>query len=74
MLGGIQRKTTMPKSKLYVSLNAEIWRNSKGERHREDGPAVKLQGDYKEWFLNGLRYKVRGPSIKLNINIIYEGP
>jgi len=32
------------------------WRNEKGERHREDGPAISWGCGYKDFYLNGKNY------------------
>ena len=31
----------------------KIWLNSKGQPHREDGPAIEYANGYKAWWLNG---------------------
>ncbi len=32
------------------------WRNSKGQVHREDGPALVWNNGYNGWYLNGVHY------------------
>ena len=41
----------------------KVWRNEKGELHREDGPAVESSNGRREWFKNGLRHREDGPAI-----------
>ena len=53
----------MPKSKLYVKLHRAIWRNDKGEYHREDGPSIVYANGSEEWFLNGLSHREGGPAV-----------
>ena len=44
---------------------SQTWYNSKGEVHREGGPAyVKLDGT-KAWFINGSWHREDGPAIIL---------
>lgn len=39
------------------------YRNTKGELHREDGPAVfQPEGDYRSWWLNGRMHRDDGPA------------
>ena len=42
----------------------KIYRNSKGQLHREDGPAIEYVSGYKAWFLNGQRHRTDGPAIE----------
>ena len=42
----------------------KIWRNSKGERHRTDGPAVERTNGDKVWYFNGQRHRTDGPAIE----------
>jgi len=39
------------------------WYNSKGEFHREDGPAVEYSDGSKTWWINGLRHREDGPAV-----------
>ena len=34
-------------------MNDQEYRNSEGQLHREDGPAVERTDGYKSWYLNG---------------------
>ena len=53
----------MTKSKLYVELDCAIWKNRKGQDHREDGPAVVfISGDIL-WYLHGKLHRPDGPAI-----------
>ena len=47
-----------------VFFDQTEWRNSKGEPHREDGPAVEWADGYKEWYINGKRHREDGPAIE----------
>jgi len=38
--------------KVFVSSDLIVWRNSEGELHREDGPAIERANGAKEWWLN----------------------
>jgi hypothetical protein len=31
----------------------KVWHNSKGEPHREDGPALECSDGTKAWYING---------------------
>jgi hypothetical protein len=42
----------------------KIWRNSKGKRHRLDGPAVECENGHKEWYVEGKRHRTDGPAIE----------
>ncbi len=39
------------------------YRDSKGQLHRLDGPAVEYTNDDYEWWLNGKRHRVDGPAV-----------
>jgi hypothetical protein len=41
----------------------KFWYNSKGQFHREDGPAKILVIGYKEWCQNGKIHREDGPAI-----------
>ena len=60
---GTQRKITMPKSKLYVKLDYVIWKNSKGQHHREDGPALVYASGTAYWYLNDKCHREDGLAI-----------
>ena len=34
----------------------KIWRNSRGQCHREDGPALEFANGKKYWYINGIDY------------------
>jgi hypothetical protein len=42
----------------------KVWRNEKGELHREDGPAIEELKGYKAWYQNGKRHRIDGPAIE----------
>jgi hypothetical protein len=39
-------------------------RNSKGQFHRIDGPAIEGLDGFKAWYVNGKRHRVNGPAIE----------
>ena len=39
-----------------------IYRNGKGQRHREDGPAFEGKDGTKEWWVNGQPHREDGPA------------
>ncbi len=41
----------------------QIWKNEKGELHREDGPAVIFPNGRKEWYINDKLHREDGPAI-----------
>jgi len=46
------------------SIGTKRWKNSKGDYHREDGPAVEtFEGD-KHWLVNGKRHREDGPAVE----------
>lgn len=50
----------MEKSSRKELSNGSIeYRNSKGELHREDGPAVEEADGTKKWYLNGQLHRLR---------------
>ena len=40
------------------------WYNSKGQLHREDGPAIEWSNGIKEWWIDGKRHREDGPAIE----------
>ena len=42
----------------------KIWRNSAGQLHRTDGPAIEYADGIKCWFVNGQRHRTDGPAIE----------
>ena len=40
-----------------------IWRNDKGERHREAGPAVIYSDGEQYWYINGNLHREDGPAV-----------
>ena len=38
--------------------------NSKGQLHREDGPAVEFSNGNREWWQNGLRHRIDGSAVE----------
>lgn len=43
-----------------------IWKNEKGNFHREDGPAVEKVNGYKEWRMYGKRHRTDGPAVEMS--------
>jgi hypothetical protein len=44
-------------------FGSKFWRNSKGQLHRTDGPAVEYSNGCKIWIANGKRHRINGPAI-----------
>jgi len=42
-----------------------VWRNSAGQIHREDGPAIEGVSGYRAWWVNGELHRTGGPAIEL---------
>jgi len=40
----------------------KVWHNSKGQIHREDGPAYICSDGSKNWFINGQLHREDGPA------------
>ena len=54
--------------KYTVEINAygtKVWRNEKGQKHREDGPAVEYADGGKDWHLNDIQYTEQEFLIKM---------
>lgn len=45
------------------TVKIKYWRNSAGQLHREDGPAVEGDGT-RAWYLNGIRHRENGPALE----------
>jgi len=43
----------------------KIWRNSQGQFHRDDGPAMIYPSGSKFWYKNGQWHREDGPAIEL---------
>lgn len=53
------------KARLFENdTNSVIIRNSKGEIHCEDGPAIEWASENKEWYQNGKLHREDGPAIE----------
>jgi len=48
-----QDKTTSESTLSIDTLGTKFWTNSKGEKHRTDGPAVETLSGHKSWWING---------------------
>ena len=44
----------------------KIWKNEKGELHREDGPAMECLNGNKKWYKNGKLHRDNGPAIEFS--------
>ena len=42
----------------------KTWKNSAGQYHRTDGPAIERADGYKEWYFNGQRHRTDGPAVE----------
>ena len=52
-------------SKMEIDARGnKYWRNSKGQLHREDGPAIDYVNRSKEWYINGKLHRAEGPAIE----------
>jgi hypothetical protein len=38
------------------------WRNSEGDLHRADGPAIEYTDGGREWWVNGMLHRADGPA------------
>ena len=45
-------------------MKGKVYRNSKGQYHREDGPAIEYALGDKVWFINGQRHRTDGPAVE----------
>jgi len=52
---------TNPKINFYGD---KYWLNSKGQFHREDGPAVENINGQKTWYKNDLIHREDGPAVE----------
>jgi hypothetical protein len=44
-------------------MGYKVYTNSKGQYHREDGPAVDLGGGFGQWWINDKLHRLDGPAI-----------
>ena len=51
-------------SEMEIENGAKVWRNSKGQFHCEDGPALERADGLKEWYINGKRHREDGPAVE----------
>jgi len=42
----------------------KYWKNSVGDYHREDGPAIEWIIGSKAWYINGQRHREDGPAVE----------
>ena len=50
--------------KVTVDSDATRWYNSKGQFHRENGPAIEHTSGYKSWYINGKCHREDGPAVE----------
>jgi hypothetical protein len=46
------------------SAGSQCWRNSAGQLHRLDGPAMEFMGGNSYWYHMGLMHRIGGPAVK----------
>jgi len=60
-----QWKKELDKPKCEIdSYGNKLWKNKKGQYHREDGPAIESTDGYKQWVINGSLHREDGPAIE----------
>jgi hypothetical protein len=42
---------------------SKLWKNSTGQLHRTDGPAVEWWDGDEDWYINGKKHRINGPAI-----------
>ena len=47
-----------------METKTTIWRNSWGQCHREDGPAIVTEDGGNLWYINGQLHRVDGPAVE----------
>ena len=58
-------RVIMNESTCTIDKNGDkYWRNSKGEVHRTDGPAIEYANGDKYWYFNGERHRTGGPAVE----------
>ena len=48
---------------LNSSIYSKIWKNEKGDRYRDDGPAIEYADGTKIWYKNVTYHREDGPAI-----------
>jgi hypothetical protein len=55
----------MSESVMEIDVSGtKIWRNSKGEHHRTDGPAIEWTNGDKAWCVGGKYHRTNGPAVE----------
>lgn len=54
----------MKKPTVKVCKNKTVYKNEKGQFHREDGPAVEYAGGDKQWWVDGQLNRTDGPAVE----------
>ena len=65
MMLNTQRKNIMPNPTCYVKLHRVIWKNDKGDLHRDDGPAIEHADSTTYWYLNNFYYSEKDYNAKI---------
>ena len=52
----------MTESKLQIFVGNQIWKNERGQFHRENGPAIELKNGYRSWLIHGRWHRIDGPA------------
>src|ERR1700680_3490481 len=47
-----------------INEDGIFWLNFKGQRHRDNGPAVEYSNGIKEWYINDELHREDGPAIE----------
>jgi hypothetical protein len=47
---------------MNIENGNKVWRNSSGQFHREDGPAIERTDGSKEWWMNNHLHRTDGPA------------
>jgi hypothetical protein len=53
----------MSESTMTMNGEFKVWRNSNGDLHRTDGPAVE-RWDHKAWYVRGKLHRTDGPAVE----------
>jgi hypothetical protein len=60
----MNKKDEWPKCEIN-NFGSKIWKNEKGQYHREDGPAIEWGNGDNSWYINGERHREDGPAVEL---------
>ena len=48
----------------YTRMAIKLGKNSAGQYHRTDGPAIEYANGYKWWYIKGQLHRTDGPAIE----------